>query len=777
MGQMIRGYPDRPSVFPGEILRLRIAGDAPLWFQIWFYTQGQSRSRLAFKARTDAMPAHARPLGAPDRDWDWPVYEYPVPCDWKSGAYVALFVPVEHADTDYPTVAHEWEAAALFVVRSRQATGKILYKLPLLTYHAYNEIGDPCGSLYTGRYSKLTLHRPGGGVGGRPWDHYFPDAYDSSSSRQTFWHWDAPFISWLVRNRFEVDYCTDLDIHENSGNFIAAYRLLLSVGHDEYWSDAMRDNVAAFVEAGGNVAFFSGNTCWWRVHLVEGNRAFVCDKTGLGGDDQKRDQWFRFDPENRLTGVSHRNGGGQWWDKREAIGYTVQHADHWIFEGTGLRNGDTFGADHALVGYECDGAAIADRPDERGFVVPSHNDGTPENFIILGVGRLGPEWAQDPVGFPGGRTATMGVYSNNGVVFTAATTDWPRVLASGEPHVAKITENILRRLGADDTVHPAIKAWRRLRSEKAEPNFIEVLLEGKKGNSESSVYRLDGVGPGGIAIIAKRCAAHVERIVYQDILPHLSISSLTFYGYLDEPGTEHGWLFLEDAGGEEFTYANEEHRRFAAVWLGQLHAAAARIPAVARLPDRGPQHYLDHLRSARELLHKNLKNPVLRTRDLHVLEAILLQFRLLESRWGLIEELSRPFPKTLVHCDFVKKNIRVRSSASGISILAFDWEMAGYGVPAPDIAESSGRGAPRQHLNGELRDTTLVDYWSVVRESWPHLDLTAIKKLADLGALFRSLAAINWESESLQYGGWPVEDLNSYRVDLTVALENLGFVI
>jgi hypothetical protein len=273
--------------------------------------------------------------------------------------------------------------------------------------------------------------------------------------RQTFWHWDALFISWLERRRFEVDYCTDLDIHENLGNFLGAYRLLLSVGHDEYWSEAMRHNVAAFVEQiGGNVGFFSGNTCWWRVHLVDDNTAFVCDKTKLGSDDQKRDLWFRFDPENRLTGVSHRNGGGQWWGEREAIGYTVQHADHWVFEGTGLRDGQTFGTDHALVGYECDGASISDHSNERGFVVPRHDDGTPEDFIILGIGRLGPEWAQDPEDFPGGRAATMGIrgiHPNNGVVFTAATTDWPRVLASGEPHVEKITENILHRLGSGRT--------------------------------------------------------------------------------------------------------------------------------------------------------------------------------------------------------------------------------------------------------------------------------------------------------------------------------------
>ena len=41
-----------------------------------------------------------------------------------------------------------------------------------------------------------------------------PDAYDPSSPRQTFAHWDAPFIAWMEENRIEGDYCTDLDLHE-----------------------------------------------------------------------------------------------------------------------------------------------------------------------------------------------------------------------------------------------------------------------------------------------------------------------------------------------------------------------------------------------------------------------------------------------------------------------------------------------------------------------------------------------------------------------------------
>jgi len=169
---MIRGYPNPPSVLQGETLRLHIASDVPVWFRIWFYRQGES---LDLKARTEAKLAHARPLGAPDHDWNWPIYEYPVPRDWVSGAYIARFVPLEHADIRDPAAPGHLDAAALFVVKSRQVNAKILYKLPLLTYHAYNELGHPCGSLYTGGYSKLTLHRPGGGVGGRPWDHYFPE--------------------------------------------------------------------------------------------------------------------------------------------------------------------------------------------------------------------------------------------------------------------------------------------------------------------------------------------------------------------------------------------------------------------------------------------------------------------------------------------------------------------------------------------------------------------------------------------------------------------------
>jgi hypothetical protein len=39
------------------------------------------------------------------------------------------------------------------------------------------------------------------------------------------------------------------------------------VGHNEYWTDAMRDAVLDYLRAGGRVVSLSGNTGWWRTSI------------------------------------------------------------------------------------------------------------------------------------------------------------------------------------------------------------------------------------------------------------------------------------------------------------------------------------------------------------------------------------------------------------------------------------------------------------------------------------------------------------------------------
>jgi hypothetical protein len=441
---VIDAFPDRPSVCPGEPLTLHVRTDAPR-FRVDFYRWGAEPASMG---GTDWWDGRWAPAHLPFQDWSrpnrgprgeelpgWPGYRFDVPPDWPSGVYLAVFVE-EGTATAPLDGAGGHTGRCLFVLRAAAPTARILYKLPLLTYHAYNQVAArPNGRswcLYTvpERFSppSVSVRRPGGGVGGTPWDRFNFDPFDRTP-RQTFQHWDAPFIRWLERSGYRLDYCTDLDLHRRPP---LGYRLLVSAGHDEYWSEPMRAHAERFVAGGGNIAFFSGNTCWWRVSFDDPSTF------------RRLDNWPGH-PENGLTGVSFRNGGERDRDDHPIpVGYRVQHADHWVFAGTGLRDGDTLGgrSDDYLVGYECDGAHF-DRADlGRRPVRPTGDDGTPGGFTILGVGDTAPSgWGL------GNRAATLGLYTRGGTVFTAATTDWPRLAARHRAPVTTITRNVLDRLG------------------------------------------------------------------------------------------------------------------------------------------------------------------------------------------------------------------------------------------------------------------------------------------------------------------------------------------
>jgi aminoglycoside phosphotransferase (APT) family kinase protein len=146
------------------------------------------------------------------------------------------------------------------------------------------------------------------------------------------------------------------------------------------------------------------------------------------------------------------------------------------------------------------------------------------------------------------------------------------------------------------------------------------------------------------------------------------------------------------------------------------------------------------------MILRSLGNPALSGDDLTVLHAIVAQCDLLERRWGWVETCSEGIPSTLVHGDFRPKNVHVRRDHDGTALLPMDWETAGWGGPAPDLAR-----------------VDLQAYWTVVREYWPTLDLPAIQRLANLGKLFCRLAALNWESMSLK-SDWLDGPMASIRV-------------
>lgn len=462
---MIDGYPEHPTVTAGEPLVLRASTDAES-FRVQLHRVGASVVPMGC---SEWLGGHLAPPHLPWQDWGqdgegldgevvpgWARYEIPIPSDWRPGIYLADFVERgQEGRNDEPASIDGRSGKALFVVRSPRPTATTLYKVPLFTYHAYNRVTPdgydratrrggwslysipPAADLPVAVPPSMSLRRPGGATGGTPSDTFNFDPFDPTP-RQTFIHWDVHVVAWLERNGYPVDYCTDLDVHDDhDGSLLAGRRLLVSAGHDEYWTDAAREHVTRFRRGGGNVAFLGGNTCWYRI-TFDDDVSFR--RAGEWSDPSGSD-----DPENSLTGVSYRNGGERDFDDHPIpVGYQVQHADHWVYEGTGLRDGSSFGDGRReyLVGYECDGAHFDRAVLERGGTVePSGDDGTPPGFTILGVG----DTSRSGWGL-GNRAATTGTYTDGGTVFTAATTDWPRLLGAGHPAVDRITHNVVDRL-------------------------------------------------------------------------------------------------------------------------------------------------------------------------------------------------------------------------------------------------------------------------------------------------------------------------------------------
>src|SRR5438034_2342044 len=172
-----------------------------------------------------------------------------------------------------------------------------------------------------------------------------------------------------------------------------------------------------------------------------------------------------------------------------------------------------------------------------------------------------------------------------------------------------LTETLPERLAE----HRAVRAWAALDPDRVVPESIEV-LKFKRLESKSAVYRLNGVGPDGSAIVAKRClagSASVERMIYEEFLPHLPLPAMHYYGHVDEPGGEYCWLFLENAGGLAYSPSDAWHRSAAAHWLIAIQTAAVTAGLESLLPAADADDYLALLRSTRDSAAEDLPHPEL----------------------------------------------------------------------------------------------------------------------------------------------------------------------
>ena len=291
---------------------------------------------------------------------------------------------------------------------------------------------------------------------------------------------------------------------------------------------------------------------------------------------------------------------------------------------------------------------------------------------------------------------------------------------------------------ADEPVgHPVVAAWRTIAPARSRIVRVDCLPARKT----YKVYRL-AFGNGSTGVIAKRAPSdtlRLERTIYESILPRLPSPALRYFGYVGDPDGKLSWLFIEDAGDDPCSLG--QHGSLAARWLGTLHGAAAELDIASSLPERGPSHYLEHLRSSRTRIVDSVGNPALRGADRDMLREILSAYELIESSWSSVEGMCADLPRTLVHGDLGTGNLRLRRDDGGPSIVAFDWEWSGFGVPAADVYQ----------LAVDATREDMACYRSTISEYMRTIDGDALRALRLVGNGFRLLACVDWASTWLPF--------------------------
>jgi hypothetical protein len=449
---------------------------------------------VVWRAEGVATAVAALPADAPERGCGWPaVASVPVGDGWRPGLYLVRLRRPGAGAADPPT--------AWFVVRSAAPRpGRAVLALATNTWNAYNDAGGR--NLYTGavavssaRPLALGMLAKPAGPGERVVHGVGPYARYTGDNGLGLWHgmagWagqERRFAVWAEQRGIELDYATNADVERVPGLLDGA-SLLLSVGHDEYWSWGMRDAVEGFADGGGNVAFLSGNACYWQVRLegdvmVAWKHRFAEDP--VHGTDRAHlttTMWadpLLDRPEAALTGVSFTRGGYARTARSVpggSGGYEVHRPGHWLLEGTGLARGDVLGGEVIVVGYECDGCDLELR---HGLPAATGVGGTPAGFEVVATAPATPFDAETtPLPLPPGGEyelefharrlladaspaaqdrlraghAVLGAHRRSGgaggTVVTTGCTEWAYGL--GDPAVATVTATILRTLAPSAT--------------------------------------------------------------------------------------------------------------------------------------------------------------------------------------------------------------------------------------------------------------------------------------------------------------------------------------
>ena len=435
LNREIEGYASETSVNAGEQISFFVNAPNDSQYTITIYRLGyyqglgarQMAPPVTLRGFGQPVPVVATDTGMVECPWTDP-YVFTVPVNWISGIYLAKLVGNQSGKERY----------IVFVVRNDNRRSDLMFQNSVTTSQAYNAWGGK--SLYTFNSSdriaavKVSFNRP----------------YDDGWGTGKLLSYELNMLVFLESKGYDVAYSTDLDTHEDATRTtpqVPLHRAFLSVGHDEYWSWEMRQNVTHALDGGINLGFFGADECSWQIRFERSPLTGAQDRTQVGYKETARNDPDASNPAtyylvttkwalphgnvNPIPGDPEASLVGEMYNPYQPVSGDILIGDtsNWVFANSGLKAGDRL---VGLLGYEVD------------EIVPS----SPSQTIRL---------AHSPFKATNGTVqyGDMTLYqaSNGAWVFGAGSIYWNQGLGNfspwGFPHTdpgaVQITSNILNK--------------------------------------------------------------------------------------------------------------------------------------------------------------------------------------------------------------------------------------------------------------------------------------------------------------------------------------------
>jgi hypothetical protein len=263
-----------------------------------------------------------------------PSLTFTVTSAFVQGDYLVKLVGPGHRQSYVPLTIWDPASTATYVIKN-----------DVFTWQAWN---------YYGGYDYYQ------GLGSCPADVYplcsrsrvvsYDRPYAAENGSGNFLGLEYPLVRWAEQHGLDVTYATDLTVQEHPG-YLLRHKVLLSLGHDECWSYGEREAAVTAYDKGMNIVFFAASPVLRHVRT---------QASPLGPDRELVD--YRDSAADPLNGIGNpmQVTGNEWsnppssWPEYEFVGDTysgflepglhtgfrVADASAWVFDGTGLRNGD-----------------------------------------------------------------------------------------------------------------------------------------------------------------------------------------------------------------------------------------------------------------------------------------------------------------------------------------------------------------------------------------------------------------------------------------------------